>query len=261
MFEKIDKGKRNFIQGTILTLASAGLPKILLAHENDFDVYSYPKFKDIDGKTNYCARYVILASKYKFGNCFQWKDAWQFADFNESVQKIEKMQENNFNDYIRFFIEKDVLKPGMIVGTFYNKSSWNYKFYTEEGNTIWKGENDYYKKNGKVWTKVNFNKDEISKLKPINYTHLMCYAGKGINEEPIFWHQFPYPKKDMFGDVIRNKKTGKIEKEVLQTNIRLDELEENGLYVKEIIDVPKELNRRHLKCEEQVKILGYGGKK
>ncbi len=234
--------RRKFLKDSIAAsiLISAGLPGIVNASEAN-NVYFSPRFENIYGKPNYCARYAILASKHKFGKCFQWKDAWQFAEFNRSVNKIKNMKsKNNFNDYLDFFIDEKRLLPGMIVGTFYAGSSWNHKFYNQKGNVS--------RTNG------------INK-KPILYTHLMCYAGKNKFEEPVFWHQFPYPKKDEFGNVIRNKKTGKIEKEVLQASIRLRELEKHRLSIKEIIDVPRKYSRRHIQCEREVNVLGYGRKK
>lgn len=242
MIKGIDESKRNFVKcvgATAVTLVSAGLPEILLADENDMDVYSAPRIRDIEGKKNYCARYSFVVSRYKFDKHFEWTNAWNCADHNYSVQKINNMRKNDFNMFISDFVEEGILKPGMLVGTFYKNSSWNYKFYNKKGKAIWKEGNDYYKNNGKIWVKANLNKDEIDKLKPINYTHLLCYAGKGINNEPIFWQQFPYPKKDVFGNVVRNEKTGKIEKEVLQKSIRLGDLEKNHLFIKEIIDVPR----------------------
>lgn len=223
--------RRYFLKGSASILVNVGLSDIVKANECG-DVYSPPRFSDIDGISNRCARYALLASKYAFGNCFQWKDAWQFAEFNYSVEKVVNMRKDNFNEDIYFFIKEDILKPGMIAGTFYTNSSWNGKFYNERG---------------KVSRIGGENK------KPILYTHLMCYAGRDEFGVPVFWHQFPY--------LIKSKRTGKVKKIALQKSIRLDELEGYGLFIKELIDVPRENSKWLRQCKREVEILGYGNKK
>ncbi|MEN7982211.1 MAG: hypothetical protein ABFQ65_02090 [Nanoarchaeota archaeon] len=107
----------------------------------------------------------------------------------------------------------------MILGTFYGQSHWNNKFYAPKNGYVWTeydGKFVRFRGNG-IHKKDILPKEEISKLKKIPYTHLICYAGKNCNRDDFFFHQFPRGDK------------------ILQEIVLAKDLEKNSLFPKEII--------------------------
>jgi hypothetical protein len=99
-----------------------------------------------------CSGYARRAAEHIFGKKFSVSDAWDRKYKDRTIGQIEA------NDELIKLEKEGILKPGMIVGVFYPKSSYN---------------------------------DELDmEGKKVSYTHNLVYLGTGKKGELIFAEQF-----------------------------------------------------------------------
>lgn len=212
-------GRRNFISGTVKSLAVSIMPFEHVLAECSQDA---PYIKDTYGIENRCAKYARLVAEKKFNKNFQPGPAWTFSKRNKSIKKIsdEHWNERHYNKWwIDYFNEKGILLPGMILGTFYRKSHWNNKFYTPQDGHVWtKYKNMWRRFRGDgIHKNEILPKEKINELEKIPYTHLIINTGIKCKKDYLLFHQFPYGNK------------------ILQKVILPRDLEKNYLFPKEII--------------------------
>ena len=131
------------------------------------------------GKDPSCARYVREAAKELFDLDYHWADAWcrkitgdkvvwetsEMDVYRKSSTQQGQIREFN-NDKLKELEENGELIPGMIVGAYYPKTSYDNQL-------------------GKKQYCATAEKDEI-----MYYTHNLLYLGKNNNDEMVFAELF-----------------------------------------------------------------------
>lgn len=214
--------RRDFLESMVLFGSSFLLPEFLIA-EDCFD--NAPRVDEYAGRKDRCSAYSRIVAQ-DFGKYFNRGAAWIFAEGNKSIAKVEDIKKYHFNEWwIDFFAEKGKLNSGMILGAYYSNSKWNGKSYTPDGKVWKRHKGEWHRFRGSGLQGEVLSEELVGSLEEIEYTHLLCYAGRDCDGKHICWHQFPY------GGVVR------------QESIKVDELEKYRLFVKEIIDVSREKSR------------------
>tara|TARA_Y100000310_G_scaffold343003_1_gene448689 strand:- start:1216 stop:1806 length:591 start_codon:yes stop_codon:yes gene_type:complete len=111
-----------------------------------------PDAPQYDYRKARCAAYAVRTAKEIFGRTFTEANAWNMRYQNPVLSEVK--DKAHLND----LIENGIVQPGRILGVSYPESD-----YLDE-------------------------KD--AKGNPAKYTHMVVYAGKSREGEPMFYHQF-----------------------------------------------------------------------